>query len=326
MASADRLNRILGMIPYLLQNQEVPLEELAEEFQVRPSELVRDLQALSHCSYGPFGSAEVLDAYIEDGTVRIWAGEHFKRPLSFTPSELLAMRTAISMMIEHTDAREARALAHAYKLITEGDEDLHARASALKGQIGMEPPPALSGEIFSILERGVHESRKVEIKYFTEHRGTISERVVWPCKMVFNDGRWYIVGYCEKAQGYRTFRADNVRSATLLGEHFEVPADFRLEDHFQQGVYVETEDEEEIVVRYSPPAALLVMEEEGRGKQARDGTVTLSYRTSSPRWLLQRLLSYGESAELVSPLTLRRALYEQLTEMADSYRESKKDS
>ncbi len=323
MASADRLNRILGMIPFLLQNQEVPLEELAEEFQVKPSELVRDLQALSHCSYGPFGSAEVMDAYIEDGKVHLWAGEHFKRPLSFTPSELLALRTAISMMIEHTDVREARALAHAYKLITDRDEDLHTRASALKGQIGVEPPPALSGEIFSILERGVHESRKVEIRYFTEHRGTVSERIVWPCKMVFSDGRWYIVGYCEKAGGYRTFRADNVRSAQLLGEHFSIPADFRLEDHFQQGVYVETEDEEEIVVRYSPPAAQLVMEEEGRGKPARDGTVTLSYRTSSPRWLLQRLLSYGESAELVSPSVLRHGLVDRLRDMAEIYREEK---
>ena len=34
MATADRLNRILGMIPFLLQNQGVPLQELAQEFQV----------------------------------------------------------------------------------------------------------------------------------------------------------------------------------------------------------------------------------------------------------------------------------------------------
>ena len=241
MASVDRLNRILGMIPYLLQNQEVPLKELGEEFEVKPAELLRDLQALSNCSYGPFGSVEVMDAYIEDDRVHIWAGEHFKRPLSFTPGELLALRTAVSMMLELTDAKEARALAHAYKLITEVAEDSAERADALKGKIGVEPPPELSGEIFSTLERGVLENRKAKIRYFTEHRGKLSERIIHPYRMICSDGQWYIIGYCERAEGYRTFRADHVRSVELTGEHFEIQEDFNLEDHFMQGVYVETE-------------------------------------------------------------------------------------
>ncbi len=321
MASADRLNRILGMIPYLLQNQGVPLQELAEEFQVRPAELLRDLQALSNCSYGPFGSAEVMDAYIEDGSVHIWAGEHFKRPLSFTPGELMALRTAISMMLEHTDAKETRALAHAYRLITEEAEDRDSRASALKGKIGMEPPPALSAEIFSTLERGVHESRKVGIRYFTEHRGAVSERVISPYKMVFSDGQWYVVGHCEKAEGIRTFRADHVRSVEISSEHFEVPDDFKLEDHFTQGVDVETERDEQILVRYRPPAAVLVMEEEGRGRPDKSGALTLSYRTSSPRWLLQRVLSYGEAAEIIEPDHMRQSLVELLAAMDECYRE-----
>ncbi len=321
MASADRLNRILGMIPYLLQHQEVPLKELSEEFEVRPAELLRDLQALSNCSYGPFGSAEVMDAYIEGDGVRIWAGEHFKRPLSFTPGELLALRTAISMMLEHTDAKEARALAHAYKIVTEEAEGSASRANALKGKIGVEPPPELSGDIFSTLERGVHEDRKARIRYFTEHRGTVSERVICPYRMICSDGQWYVVAYCEKANGNRTFRADHVRSVELLGEHFEIPEDFNLEDHFTHGVYVETEEDERIVVRYRPPAAQLVMEEEGRGRPEKSGALVLSYRTSSPRWLLQRVLSYGEAAEILEPEHLRESLAAKLKEMADRYRE-----
>ena len=321
MASDDRLNRILGMIPYLLQNQEVPLKELGEEFEVKPAELLRDLQALSNCSYGPFGSAEVMDAYIEDDRVHIWAGEHFKRPLSFTPGELLALRTAISMMLEHTDAKETRALAHAYKLIAEVAEDSAARADALKGKIGVEPPPELSGEIFSTLERGVHENRKAKVRYFTEHRSRVSERVICPYRMICSDGLWYVVGYCEKAEGYRTFRADHVRSVELLGEHFEIPADFNLENHFTQGVYVETEEDERIVVRYCPPAAQMVMEEEGRGRPDKSGALVLSYRTSSPRWLLQRVLSYGEAAEILQPKHMRESLVEKLKAMADGCRE-----
>ncbi len=321
MASADRLNRILGMIPYLLQHQEVPIKELCEEFDAKPGELLRDLQALSNCSYGPFGSAEVMDAYIENDTVHIWAGEHFKRPLSFTPGELLALRTAISMMLEHTDAKEIRALAHAYKMITEVAEDSAAQADALKGQIGIESPLELSGEIFSALERGVHENRKTRIRYFAEHRRKVSERTICPYRMVCSDGQWYVIGLCEKAGGYRTFRADHVRSAELLGEHFEIPEDFNLEDHFTQGVYVETEEDERIVVRYRSPAAQLVMEEEGRGRPDSSGSLVLSYRTSSPRWLLQRVLSYGEDAEILEPEHLRASLIEQLNGMADLYKE-----
>ncbi len=321
MSSADRLNRILGMIPYLLQNQGVSLMELSEEFQVRPAELLRDLQALSNCSYGPFGSAEVMDAYIENDRVHIWAGEHFKRPLSFTPGELMALRTAVSLMLEHTDAKETRALARAHRTISGIQEGKADQAAAFKGKIGVDSSPALSAEIFSIFERGVLENRKVRINYFTEQRSAISKRLISPYKMVNSDGQWYVVGYCERAVGIRTFRVDHVRAAELDGEHFEVPDEFRLEDHFTHGVYVETESEEQIVVRYLAPVALLVIEEEGRGKPDRDGSVTLAYQTSSPRWLLQRVLSYGEAAEILEPLHVRQALVEQLAGMAEAYKE-----
>ncbi len=321
MASAERLNRILGMIPYLLQNQGVNLKELADEFQVRPSDLVRDLEALSNCSYGPFGSAEIMDAYIDGEQVHIWAGEHFKRPLSFTPGELMALRTAVSLMLEQVDGKETRALARAYKRITEELEVPAPQPAALKGKIGMEPPPAMEADVFSRVERGVHEGRKLAISYFTEQRGSVSERTVRPYRMVCSDGTWYLVGWCERAGGVRTFRMDHVRSARILGEHFEVPEDFKLEDHFTVGIYVETEEDQQIVVRYLPPAARWVMEEEGRGKPDRDGTLTLTYRTSSPRWLLQRVLSYGEMAEILEPESVRRRLASQLADMAEQFKD-----
>ena len=321
MASADRLNRILGMIPFLIQNQGTPLQELAEEFQIKPADLLRDLEALSNCCYRPFGSSEVMDAYIEDDRVYLWTGEHFKRPLSFTPGELMAVRTAVAMMLEHTDAREARALAGAYRRIAEGSEGMGTGAKALKGKIGVEPPPALSAEIFSMLERGVHEGRKVKIRYFTEQRGRTYERVISPYRMVCSDGQWYVVGHCERAGGIRTFRVDHVRSAELQGSHYEIPEDFKLEDHFTPGVYVETDRDTRIVVRYLPPAAQWVLEEEGRGRPDKDGAVTLAYRTSSPRWLLQRVLSYGEAAEILEPDDLRQSVAELLEGMVELFRD-----
>jgi proteasome accessory factor C len=319
MASADRLNRILGMIPFLLQNQGVQLRELAEEFQIKPADLLRDLEALSNCCYGPFGSAEVMDAYIEDDKVFLWTGEHFKRPLSFTPAELMALRTAVSMMLEHTDAREARVLAGAYRRIAEETEVFAHDASAFKGKIGIEAPPGLSGEIFSVLERGMHENRKVQISYFTEQRGSVNERVISPYRMVCSDGQWYVIGDCAQAEGIRTFRADHVRAAELQGAHFEVPEDFKLEEHFTQGVYVETEEDTKIVVRYLPPAAQWVMEEENRGRPDKSGAVKLSYRTSSLRWLLQRVLSYGEAAEILEPSFMRESVAAYLSELYETY-------
>ena len=112
-----------------------------------------------------------------------------------------------------------------------------------------------------------------------------------------------------------------VTMADRLGEHFEGPEEFRLEDHFTQGIYVETEDDERIVVRYRPPAAQWVVEEEGRGRPDKEGAVTLSYRTSSPRWLLQRVLSYGRAAEILEPLHLRDEVRGLLERLDETYRE-----
>ena len=142
-----------------------------------------------------------------------------------------------------------------------------------------------------------------------------------PYRMVHSDGQWYVIGWCERAEGIRTFRIDHVRSAELLGAHFDVPEDFRLEDHFTQGVYVETEEDARIVIRYLPPAAQWVMEEEGRGRPEKDGAVTLAYRTSSPRWLLQRVLSYGEAAEILEPESVRESLAEQLKAMDAQFKD-----
>ncbi|MEO7002704.1 MAG: YafY family protein [Ktedonobacterales bacterium] len=69
------------------------------------------------------------------------------------------------------------------------------------------------------------QQRRLTLTY-APHDGTETERAFDCYGVVYHEGRWYAVGYCQLRQAMRIFRLDRMRCVRLGEERFARPADF----------------------------------------------------------------------------------------------------
>jgi len=80
---ADRLRRLLVMLPWLMERGEVPVAEMAARFELTEEELVGDLELAALCGLPPFID-EMIDVFIDEGVVFAGVPRLFTKPLRLT--------------------------------------------------------------------------------------------------------------------------------------------------------------------------------------------------------------------------------------------------
>ncbi len=93
------------MLPWLMERGEVPLAEVAERFRLTEDEVAADLELVAMCGLPPFVD-ELIDVFIDEGTVFVGVPRLFTRPLrlnSIEAFELLAAGRA-AMELPGADA------------------------------------------------------------------------------------------------------------------------------------------------------------------------------------------------------------------------------
>ncbi len=73
-------------------------------------------------------------------------------------------------------------------------------------------PESVRGRVAEALSRG----RRVHLRYLVPARDESTERDVDPMRLVSLDGRWYLEGWCHRAEDTRLFRLDRVEEIRVL--------------------------------------------------------------------------------------------------------------
>lgn len=289
--SAERLARLLAVVPWVVANDGPRLSDVAERFGVPEQELVGDLNLLFMCGVYPFTPDSLIEVDVEGGRVWVRFADWFRRPLRLTAPEGLVLLAA---------ARAASNAALGGPIATPGLARAVAKLEAalgggLEGALDVEPGSA-PGEILATLRAATEGKRKVRISYYSFGRDTSSERVVRPWRIFSAEGHWYLLGWCEAVDGRRLFRVDRVRSVTALAEGFEPPDDVGPLE-----VY-EGRPEDPLVVLDLEPEAMWVAERyPNEGIEELDGgRLRVRLRAGSRAWLERLLLRAGPSVTVVS--------------------------
>src|SRR5438552_16406151 len=86
--TAERLGRMLVIVPYLVQHPGTSVASASEIFDVPRDQLRRELDLLFMSGLPPYGPGELIDVDVDDdGGVSIWMGEHCSTPLPLTRRE-----------------------------------------------------------------------------------------------------------------------------------------------------------------------------------------------------------------------------------------------
>lgn len=297
-SAAERLERLLAIVPWVVAQDGPTVAETCERFGLSEQDLIADLDLLFMCGIYPYTPDALIEVDIDGGRVWVRFADWFRRPLRLTPPEGLALVAAARAMLgvpgapgELGEARphDRGALASAVSKLemvlgAGGDE-------AFEVQLGAAP-----ADVLRTLQQATAEQRKVKVDYYSFGRDEVGERVVRPWRLFSSGGHWYLLAWCEKVSDRRLFRVDRARSAVLLEERFEPP-----EDPGPMTVY-EGKPDDPMVVLDLAPGAHWVME-----RYPNEGTTDLGggyfrvrLRASSRAWLERLLLRAGPDATVVS--------------------------
>ena len=295
----NRTDRLMAILLELQARGELRAEDLAETFEVSVRTVYRDVQAL--CESGvPIVATPGKGYTLMEG--------YFLPPLSFTADEATLLLLGGDFVRDRVDPELRRAGDSALrKLAGVLPADGRAEVERLRQQMlfGTVTKPADDPRLGTVRE-AIRERRAVRLLYHAYRRAGPEPRVVEPVRLLHLQDAWYVAGYCRLRQAPRFFRLDRVDSVDVLDERF-VPGD----GHRVEPNRIAEQPWPEAVVRFDPSVERWVRERQPfyllREEQDGEGT-RFVYALRDERELLTWLLSWGASAVVLAPSSLRAAV------------------
>jgi predicted DNA-binding transcriptional regulator YafY len=285
--AADRLRRVLAMVPWIAARDGPRIAEVCARFGCTEAELLEDLDLLFLCGLHPYTPDALIDVDVDGDRVWIRYADYFSRPLRLTAAEGMALVAAGNAVLATPGADPAGPLARGLAKV---GKVLGPAAPAVDVTLGDAPPA-----ILDVLRTANREHRQVDIEYYAFGRDEWSRRKVDPYAVFSAAGQWYLSAYCHAVDDERLFRVDRVRDAVVLDTFFEPPAsmpDFT--------VYEPRPEDPRVVLELDDSARWVA--EQYPVEDARDlagGGLRVRLAVSERAWLERLLLRLGPRARVV---------------------------
>ena len=298
VTSAQRLRRLLALVPYVATRRVVGLAETAATFGMSERELIDDLN-LAWCvelrAPEPYCPS---DLSYEDGQISISQAESIARPLRLAADEASALLVALRMLAEAGGDGDAVA-----RLIAK-IEDAAGAAGVASAQVAIQIEHPNARGMTATLGAALTAGKRVHLRHYVAKRDEATERDVDPMRLLVVDGRTYLEGWCRRAEGVRLFRLDRMLSVEVLDVPAEVPETAEPVD-VDAGLF--TASPTDVLVELElGPAARWVAESYPceTVTDLGDGRLRIGLRTPDTTWLRRFVLRLGEDARVVSPAVL----------------------
>ncbi len=282
--TGDRLRRLLVMLPWLMERGEASVAEMSDRFEVTEAELVKDLELAAMCGLPPFVD-EMVDVFIDDGTVYAGVPRLFTKPLRLTAPEGFALLAAarVAMQLPGADAGGALARALAKLAIALGDDAV---------VVDTPQPPATAA-----VAEAAAKCERLRIRYWSPAADRRSEREITPRRVFVDGGAWYVIADDHLSGESRTFRIDRIDMVEATGiidapRDVVVPAD---------GAWFADADLPTARLRVPASETWVAERYPTRSVTAIDGGWELVVSIASEHWLEQLLLRLGAAAQVVEP-------------------------
>ena len=308
--SADRLQRLLALVPYVISRKVVGLAETAAAFGISERELTDDLNMLWCVELRTPDPYCPIDLSYEGGEIVISQAEPVDRPLRLGVDEASALLVALRMLAEVSEIAAAQegpegsALSRTIAKL----EAAAGEAAVPSAQVAVEVDQNAEHSVLARVREALAAGRRVHLSYYVPGRDEATERDVDPMRLLVVDGRTYLEGWCRRAEAVRIFRLDRVLRIDVLEVAAEVPQQAEPVD-VEQGLY-----------RPSPGDMRVVLELSPRGRwvaeyypcedvtELGDGRLKVTLRTPDGSWARRLALGLGEDGRVLEPAALATAV------------------
>ncbi len=310
-----RADRLLSLLMLLQVRGKLSARELAEELEVSPRTIYRDVDALCaagvpiYSETGREGSFALLDSYrtsltgLTEGELRALFTLSIPAPLADLglSGDLKAALLKLSASLPATRRHDEERVRQRVHLDFTGWE------------LETEPLPYLKD-----LHSAVWEDRRVILKYRPPF-GVEVELAAEPYGLVAKAGEWYLI-FASRGR-IRARRVAQFTEVRLMGEHFERPEGFDLADFWQMWCARRVQNRFNFRTRVRVAPELIphlpwyfgssIRRQVARaGPPDAEGWIEIDLTFDFPETARSRLLPLGGAIEVLEPEALRRSLHD----------------
>ncbi|WP_051265039.1 helix-turn-helix transcriptional regulator [Nakamurella lactea] len=295
--AAQRLSRVMSMVPYIARRPGVSMTEIAAEYGVEVEQVTADLNLLMVCGLPGYYPDDLIDVVLDEdgGTVSMGFQAGLERPVKLTGDEAVALTAALRALADLPGLLDAGAVQSALTKLERAGGG--AAAAAVRVAAG-EDAPALA-----TVRTAVESGRRLWMRYYTASRDAVSEREVDPFRLLLTEGHTYLEAYCHTAGAVRNFRVDRIDEARVLDEPAQ--STLWLETTVPDRMFHPGLDSSPVTVRLASGAQwiaeyyLVTSSEPVLANGEPTGDIEVSIPATSDEWLIRLVLSLGGAAVIV---------------------------
>ncbi len=209
-----KIDRLVSIIMILLDKKRIGAQELADQFEVSPRTIYRDMDAINMAGIpvraisGVGGGFEIMQEFKIDKKV-------------FSTADLSALLMGLSSLSTMVRGDE---LVHALAKVKSFIPADSAKEIELKvNQIWIDVSPWMGNSniqpYLETIQTALQENKLLTFEYIAHH-GNKTKRIVEPYQLVLKSSHWYLHGYCRKRNDFRLFRVSRMSNLQRQDETF----------------------------------------------------------------------------------------------------------
>lgn len=328
-SARSRLERLLTMVPWVLEHPGEPIEVVARTFDITPAQVEKDLSVIFLCGTPGITPDVLIEAEWESGEVFIRNADEISRPLRLAPDEALSLIVALRALREVPGLTDPAVVDSALDKLAGATGYAGGLDTAdLSRRIGVDLVDEGAARWLGTLRGAVTERRRVHLSYVNPARDEITDRDVDPMRVELVGAYWYLRGWCHRARGIRTFRLDRISELGVLDVDGTPPPEADLEAQaplFRAApgameVTVQVAPSARWVAEYYPTVSVAEVGDPARGTEERDLLITL--QVGDPAWVRRLMWQLGGAGHVVSPAHLAHDVVRGAERALDAYEDT----
>ncbi|MCI8408611.1 MAG: YafY family transcriptional regulator [Lachnospiraceae bacterium] len=300
-----KIDRLIGILSILLQQDKVTAPYLAEKFEVSRRTIMRDIEHL--CKAG----IPLVTTQGQQGGISIMEGYTMDRTL-FTSKEMQSILIGLKGLDSVAGTNQYQCLMDKLSM---KQNNIQASNSHIQIDLSSWHKSSLTTKIEKIQE-AIEKSLEIKFQYYAP-KGE-SERIIEPYVLIFQWASWYIYGYCKKRKEYRLFKLNRMQQIDITETKF-LPRPAPEIDFSEEEVFPTTI---EAKVAFIPEVKWRLIENYGMDSFTinKDGRLFMESGFTDKENLFYWLLSFGNQVELLEPEGLREEFKRLLEEIQNIYK------
>mgnify|MGYP001029313636 FL=1 len=301
-----KIDRLIGILSVLLQEERVTAPELAEKFEVSRRTINRDIEDLCKAgipvctSQGAGGGISIMDGYRMDRT--------------------LLTSKDMQMILAGLRSLDSVSGSHYYGQLMEkiksGSSDFVSGRDSMLIDLSSWCKEAIAPKI-ELIQDAIEERRLLTFYYYAPSGD--SARTIEPYYLVFKWSSWYVWGWCAVRKDFRMFKLN--RMDVLLKEETEFkPRKVPVPDLSIQRIFP---GKIRVKALFTNDSKWRLVEEFGIHcfTEKEDGTLLFTADYTDQENLLCWLLTFGAKVKVLEPVEVREELIRIAESIISEYKE-----